>query len=220
MRKTIISIVAPILQRYSRWYFSKPRKYHFLTVKGVILPGVFHPQFTISTKLLMQYISAFKLTNKSVLELGCGSGLIGILAAQSGASVTATDINPKAIENTLLNAKSNAVEIQVIESDLLDNVSQQQFDYILINPPYYQKKAQTLEEKAWFCGENFEYFERLFSQLKNYFGPSSFVIMILSEDCELKSIQQIAQKNKIEFELQREKKVWGEKNYVFRLKSI
>jgi release factor glutamine methyltransferase len=40
----------------------------------------------------------FPLKNKHVLELGAGSGLIAIKAAKEGALVTATDINPVAIE--------------------------------------------------------------------------------------------------------------------------
>lgn len=220
MRKTLIRIIAPFLQRFSKWYFAKARRYNYLSVKGTVLPGVFHPQFTISTKLLMQYVSTVNVKQKSVLELGCGSGLISTLAAQKGARVTASDINPKAIKNAQLNAKQNGVEFTTIVSDLFENIAQKQFDFIIINPPYYPKTPKNNEEEAWFCGENFEYFKKLFPQLKQYCSLNSAVIMILSEDCELEKIKEIAKESHLTFDLKLEKRVWGERNYIFQLKSI
>lgn len=47
---------------------------------------------------------------EDVLELGCGAGLLSIAAAKLGARrVTATDIDPKALESTLSNARRNGV---------------------------------------------------------------------------------------------------------------
>lgn len=43
--------------------------------------------------------------NKRVLDIGCGSGVLSVFAAQKSRSVTAVDINPAAIENTLLNCR-------------------------------------------------------------------------------------------------------------------
>jgi len=46
-----------------------------------------------------------------VLELGCGCGLLSIAAARQGAGqVVATDLDPRALENTAANARRNAVE--------------------------------------------------------------------------------------------------------------
>lgn len=48
-------------------------------------------------------------TGEKILELGTGCGLLSIIAAKRGAKVTATDINPKAMERAKENAKSEGV---------------------------------------------------------------------------------------------------------------
>lgn len=197
------------------WYFSKERAYRYKDIRTTVLPGVFHPHLIISTKLLLEFLEPVEMTNKSFLELGCGSGIISVQAALKGAKVTASDINPKAAENAAKNAAKNNVELQAIESDLFDKLTEQQFDFIVINPPYYPANPDTDIDYAWFCGENFEYFTRLFSQLRNHLTKGATVYMILSQDCELEKIQSIAQEHNFEFKLELEKKVMGEVNYIF-----
>lgn len=217
MRKTILKIAAPVLRRFTKYYFSKPRPYKYKGIKGVILPGVFYPFFTISTKLLLNFLEPQNLKNKHFLELGCGTGFISVLAAKKGAKTTASDINPSAIENVKRNAKSNGVEVLTILSDLFKKIPEQVFDYIIINPPYYQKVAQSVEEKAWFCGANFEYFKELFSSINDFFNEQSMVYMILSEDCKIESIQNIAKQHDLVFDLIKTQKKYGELNYIFQL---
>ena len=48
----------------------------------------------------------------SVLEIGCGSGIISIHLAKKGNQVTSVDINPKAVNATKFNAKQNQVNIK------------------------------------------------------------------------------------------------------------
>jgi release factor glutamine methyltransferase len=220
MRSFFKIIIGKLIKPLAKSYFSKPRNYSYKNIKGKVLPEVFHPQFTISTKILLQFLNSKDLKNKSVLELGCGTGFVSVLAAQKGANVLATDINPKALENTKLNAQLNKVNLQSLKSDLFDDIQNQRFDYIVINPPYYPKDPTTTAEKAWFCGAEFQYFEKLFQQLPNYFNGSSNVFMILSEDCELDRIQEIAKINGIKFKEVLKKKKGGEWSFIYELERI
>ena len=220
MRTIIKKIAHPFLRVFASYYFSKPRKYNYKHLKGIVNTGVFHPQFTISTKLLLDFIDLQNLKDQQLLELGCGTGLISTYAAMKGAKVMATDINPFAIENAKLNAENNKVEIITIHSNLFQNIPQQVFDYIIINPPYYPKAPKNEIEQAWYCGENFEYFQHLFKTIHSYFDAHSKVVMILSEDCDLEHIQQLAESHQMVFELLEKKRKWGEENYLFQLKSI
>jgi len=220
MRKIITKIIHPFLRVFVKYYFAKPRKYNYKNIRGIVNPNVFHPQFTISTKILLNYLDKENLKNKQLLELGCGTGIISTFSAHKGAKVLASDINQLALDNTELNAKKNNVEIEIINSNLFQEIPKKFFDYIIINPPYYPKTPQNDAEKAWYCGSEFEYFKDLFSTIYPYFNDTSKVIMILSEDCKIETIKEIASANKIELTQIFETKKWGEKNYLFQLKSI
>ncbi|WP_177731528.1 methyltransferase [Flavobacterium inviolabile] len=217
MRKLIQKIVSPFLKKASALYLSKPRKYHYKNITVQVVPTVFPPFITISTKLLLQFIEPQPLANKTFLELGCGCGIISILAATKGAVVTATDINTAALEALRQNSCRNAVSINILHSDLFQNLKDHAFDYIVINPPYYPKTPQNIAENAWYCGENFDYFEQLFAQLKPYLTPANKTYMILSEDCELDTITKIAAGNSLRMQCIHTEKVFKEENYIFEI---
>lgn len=220
MRHFIKKIVSPFLQKASALYLSKPRKYSYKHISVWVEPTVFPPFITISTKLLLEFTDTLSLKNKSFLELGCGCGIISILAAQKEAKVTASDINQIALNALTKNATLNKVTIEILYSDLFENLENKQFDVIVINPPYYPKNPISIAENAWFCGENFEYFEKLFFQIAKHITIENETYMILSEDCDLKNIKLIASKTQIRLELVVEKKVVSEKNYIFKLNKI
>ena len=220
MRKIIKRFISPIVKRIHAGYLKKPRKYFYNDISVCVEPGVFPPFLTLSTKILLDFINPMSLEGKSFLELGCGSGIISILAAKKGSNVTSTDINPTALQALQKNADANGLELTIEYSDLFENLQRKHFDYIVINPPYYPKTPQSVPEQAWFCGENFEYFEKLFAQLPAFITGDNDVYMILSEDCDLNAIQSIALKNHVGFEIVLEKKASGERNVIFRLDCV
>jgi release factor glutamine methyltransferase len=210
-------IVSPILKRFVKVYFKKERKFRYKSIRAVVLPGVFFPHFTFSTRFLLSFVETKDLEGASFLELGCGTGVISVLAAQKGADVLASDLNPQAIKNAERNATDNQVLIKTQLSDLFQSIPAQQFDYIVINPPYYPKEPANDAERAWFCGDDFDYFKRLFSTMSAYLIESSQVFMVLSEDCDLTSVQRIARSNGFTFVKVLEKKIRGEWNYIFQI---
>lgn len=198
-------------------YSSKERSYTFEGMKLKVFPGVFHPGFFFSTKFLISHLKKYDLKDKKILELGAGSGMISVYCAKNSALVTASDINKTAFENVNANAKLNNCSITVIHSDLFDSIPNQFFDLIIINPPYFPKDASNESELAWFCGSDFQYFEKLFNQLPDFLFSETIVLMVLSEDCNIKMIKSIATKNKIQMKLKERKKFFGEENFIFQL---
>lgn len=218
--KILKRILFVVLSRAYKFYSTKTRNYNFRELKLKILPGVFHPGFFFSTKFLISHLDKFELNDKRVLELGAGSGMISVYCAKKGANVSASDISLSAIDNIKTNASLNNCSINVFHSDLFDSIPEQQFDFIIINPPYFPKNPVNEFEYAWFCGSDFQYFKKLFEQIKEYLYPHTIALMVLSEDCEIKIIESIAIKNKIEMKLKETKKIWGEENFIFQLHTI
>jgi release factor glutamine methyltransferase len=104
--------------------------------------------------------------------------------------------------------------LTAVESDLFDSLPPRHFDFILINPPYYPRQPRDAAEQAFFAGENFEYFEKLFRQLPAFLGATTQVWIILSEDCDFEKIREIAAKNGLRLAVVFEKKKWGERFQV------
>lgn len=87
-----------------------------------------------TTFLMIKTILELDCKNKIVLDMGCGTGVLAILASFKGAKeITAIDIDEWAYNNTLENIeKNNCSNINVFQGDasLLIN---QQFDLIIAN---------------------------------------------------------------------------------------
>ncbi|GLF96024.1 DUF7059 domain-containing protein [Streptomyces yaizuensis] len=73
----------------------------------------------------------------SALDLGTGSGIQALHAAQHATRVTATDLNPRALHFTRLTlALSAAPAADLREGSLFEPVAQDTFDLIVSNPPF------------------------------------------------------------------------------------
>jgi release factor glutamine methyltransferase len=201
----------------SAWYLSRPRRFRYEDINLKIHPGVFHPGLFFSTKVLLTYLQELSLRKLRFLELGAGSGLISIWAARRGAIVTASDISSNALDHLKENARENAVDISIVHSDLFERFSPADFDLIVINPPYYPKDPVTEKDFAWYCGSDYSYFQRLFKQLQLAKSSLPNVLMILSEDCRIDAIREIAERHALKLDSVREVRTGGELNYIFKI---
>lgn len=217
MKTALKNIVAHTYKPFLEKYLSKKRIYTFGKIRLQIPPEVFHPGFFTSTQFLLRYIKNLQLHGKRFMEPGAGNGLISIYAAKHRAKVTATDINPVAIEYLKINSVENNVQVSIIQSDLFENVPLQQFDIIAINPPYYKKNPQTLLDHAWYCGENGEFFFQLFAQLPGYLHKTSEVLMVLCGGCDIGMIKNAAAENGFTLNCVDTKQTLIEKNFIYKI---
>ena len=221
MRQTLLRFLGKPIRKSVHWYLSKPREFKYQGMCISVSPRVFHPGFFFSTRFILEFLGTQNLSGKKLLDLGCGSGIISIFSQKRGASVTAVDINKTAVQNTIENSFKNHTKISAFVSDLFGSIPPTLFDWIVINPPYYPADPKTEEENAWNCGQNHEYFERLFIGLGNYIHPESKVLMILSDVCDLKTIFEIAFSRNFRFEMISQKKVWADgHNYLYFVKPV
>lgn len=87
-----------------------------------------------TTRLVISELLNTDLTGKSVLDMGCGTGILSILAMKRGAkSVTAVDIDEWSVRNTATNCALNGINGVNIRLGSIETVAHGKFDLILAN---------------------------------------------------------------------------------------
>ncbi|WP_107040359.1 50S ribosomal protein L11 methyltransferase [Brumimicrobium mesophilum] len=87
-----------------------------------------------TTYLLTKHLLDVDFTDKKVLDVGTGTGVLGILAAQLGAtSVFGTDIEEGAVENAIENCQRNKTENFTIIKGDIDSVPAKEYDIVIAN---------------------------------------------------------------------------------------
>jgi release factor glutamine methyltransferase len=85
-----------------------------------------------------------------VLDMGTGSGILGILAAKQASEVVAVDLNPFAVQCAKQNAKriKSQSNMTFLQGDLFAPLNERaKFDMILFNSPYLPSEES--EESTW-----------------------------------------------------------------------
>lgn len=94
---------------------------------GVAFGTGTHP----TTRLCLEWLHDHSLAGKSVLDYGCGSGILAVAAQKLGASpVLGTDIDPQAIEAAVYNAEVNRADAQFF---LPEEMPDGRFDVVVAN---------------------------------------------------------------------------------------
>lgn len=111
------------------WCFN----YSFLTDNGVFAKD----GIDYGTKTFLQAICDENELQKSILDVGCGYGVIGVTLKKiyPDKNVTMIDVNHRALKLAEDNAKKNNVEVEVLESDVYAGVENRKFTDIITNPP-------------------------------------------------------------------------------------
>ena len=86
-----------------------------------------------TTSMIISQMFDMNFTQKTVLDLCCGTAVLAILAAKMGAkNVTAIDIDKWAVENSIENIAENQVVVKTILGDI-NTVKEHKFDVIFAN---------------------------------------------------------------------------------------
>jgi len=108
------------------------RKYSFITSRGVFSAK----RVDTGTRVLVENMHIPE--DGDFLDLGCGLGIIGIVAAsvEPELSVHLTDVNTRAVKLTRLNVqRAELSNCNVYEGYLYEALGDQKFDAIISNPP-------------------------------------------------------------------------------------
>jgi len=114
-----------------------------------------------------------------LLDMGTGSGVCAVFAAQRGYEVTAVDVNPEAVRFARINALMNRVEVDLRQGDLFEPVRGERFEFVLFNPPFFRGEARSPFDMAW---RGTDVLERFAAGLCGALTPGGRGFVLLSSD--------------------------------------
>lgn len=124
---------------------------------------------------------------ETVLDMGTGCGLLGIVAAEKTRRVVAIDINPYAVHCARENAKLNKMQhkISYIQGDLFAPLSDNfKFDVALFNAPYIptdENETESWIEYAWMGGvEGRQVIDRFVDEAPHHIKQSGRILLMQS----------------------------------------
>ena len=123
-------------------------------VESYGLAGVFsRDSLDIGSRVLLNYLPKIE-RNQRVIDLGCGTGILGTTAAVLNPSIQVTfcDESYLAVESARLTYTKNIEKprdkiigrADFLVTDVLEGLKDDRFDHILCNPPFHQQNVQTL----------------------------------------------------------------------------
>lgn len=115
----------------AEFHEEKPNVKYDIVIQPKMSFGTGHHE---TTHLLIEFILDTEFDDKVVLDMGTGTGILGILAKMRGAkSVDAIDIDEWSYENAIENAERNKVNIQIMKGGAESIPPSTEYDIILAN---------------------------------------------------------------------------------------
>lgn len=161
--------------------------------------------------LLLAGILENKKLKGSILDIGCGSGLLALIMAKT-ADVTAVDINSLAVKTTLQNAASNGVKLKAVQSNLFSKIKGK-FSMIVFNPPYLPADGNMHDgDKTCTGGRTGRVvISRFIKNAGRYMKKSGKVMLLISSLTGEKEVMELFRKNRFKTKIiARQKIPWEE----------
>lgn len=117
---------------HSTFHKDYPEALYDIIINPQMAFGTGHHQ---TTRLIISYLLDIDLTDKTVLDMGCGTSILAILASMRGAkTLTAIDIDEWCVNNSIDNlALNNINNIKVFQGDASSLATEGPFDVIIAN---------------------------------------------------------------------------------------
>lgn len=210
---------------------NKPIQYvignvNFYGLKFIVNKNVLIPRFE-TEELVEQVVEYTKDLNKDkikILDLGCGSGAIGLTLKSilKDSEVTLTDISTDALEVAKLNANNLNLDVTFIESDWFSNIKLVKYDIIVSNPPYIRTDEEIEEivknnepSLALYGGvDGLDCYRKILANIKPYLN-NKFLIAFEIGESQKEEIYDIVNKYLKDIEITCKKDLYGRNRMIF-----
>lgn len=153
----------------------------FIINKNVLIPRFETEELVEHT---IRYANKIFNGKAKILDIGCGSGVIGLTLKQKlpNSTVDLLDISKEALTVAKENAKNLNLDVNFIESDIFTNVKDK-YDIIISNPPYIKEDEeieQIVKENepniALYGGKDgLKYYRIILENIKNHLNSKALI---------------------------------------------
>jgi HemK-related putative methylase len=186
-------------------------------VPFIVTPSVFNPKVPRTGEFLASRIDSRLVDPESeVLDMGTGSGVCAVFAANYARRVVAVDINAAAVRCARINGLLNHLEhkIEVRHGDLFAPVPGERFDLILFNPPFLRGTPRDDRDRAW---RSSDVAERFAAGLGGHLKPGGSALVLLSTFGDARGFLEEFRKQEFAISVLAERRFVNERLAIFRL---
>lgn len=126
----------------------------------LVLPGVLDPVATRVGAWLARIVPPLARPGERWLDMGCGTGVVGLALVRAGVEVLAVDVDPQAVRNARVNGELRRTPLPAVESDLFAAVPGS-WDAVVYNVPFWPgEPGRGRFDRSFYAGENFRAIRR------------------------------------------------------------
>ncbi len=209
-RHLITASIIKIIQRFSPSVVKIENKTFYVS------KNVFNPRYYITSQFMAQHLDVKE--GACVLDMGTGSGIQAVFAAEKASRVIGIDINPEAVEIAKRNIRLNGLEgkIEIREGDLFSPLKRDdKFNVIIFTPPYLEGTITTPFDHALFDpGKSL--IKRFFENAAGFLYSDGYILLLYSSLAQPEDVLEIASSKGWEWQVIATKKMTFETFIIYK----